>query len=84
MQRLQHTRTMMGPYTDIPGPEISAGSRMMSWFFDEYSKFNRFSPACVTGKVSIMHVLHCPNVKCTAYAAMMAVCICQCQPVEAE
>ena len=48
---VQQTRTMMGPYTDIPGPEISAGSRMMSWFFDEYSKYNRFSPACVTGKV---------------------------------
>ncbi len=42
---------MMGPYIDIPGPEISAGSRMMSWFFDEYSKYKRFSPACVTGKV---------------------------------
>jgi hypothetical protein len=48
---LQHTRSMMGPYIDIPGPEISAGSRMMSWFFDEYSKYKRFSPACVTGKV---------------------------------
>ena len=48
---LQHTRTMMGPYIDIPGPEISAGSRMMSWLFDEYSKYKRFSPACVTGKV---------------------------------
>ena len=42
---------MMGPYIDIPGPEISAGSRMMSWLFDEYSKYKRFSPACVTGKV---------------------------------
>ena len=42
---------MMGPYIDIPGPEISAGSRMMSWFFDEYSKYKRFSPASVTGKV---------------------------------
>lgn len=41
----------MGPYIDIPGPEISAGSRMMSWLFDEYSKYKRFSPACVTGKV---------------------------------
>lgn len=48
---LQHTRSMMGPYIDIPGPEISAGSRMMSWLFDEYSKYKRFSPACVTGKV---------------------------------
>ncbi len=48
---VQHTQSMMGPYIDIPGPEISAGSRMMSWFFDEYSKYKRFSPASVTGKV---------------------------------
>ena len=57
---LQHTRTMMGPYIDIPGPEISAGSRMMSWLFDEYSKYKRFSPACVTGKVrASRQMTHC-------------------------
>ena len=39
----------MGPFQDIPGPEISAGSKVMSWFFDEYSKYKGFSPACVTG-----------------------------------
>ena len=55
---MQHTRSMMGPYIDIPGPEISAGSRMMSWFFDEYSKYKRFSPASVTGKVSLA-MPHC-------------------------
>ena len=41
----------MGPDTDIPGPEISAGSRVMSWWFDEYSKYKGFSPACVTGAI---------------------------------
>ncbi|DBB18365.1 TPA: glutamate dehydrogenase (NADP(+)) gdh1 [Trebouxia sp. C0006] len=55
---VQHTRSMMGPYIDIPGPEISAGSRMMSWFFDEYSKYKRFSPACVTGKPVDLHGSH--------------------------
>ena len=51
---------MMGPYIDIPGPEISAGSRMMSWLFDEYSKYKRFSPACVTGKVrDSRHTTYC-------------------------
>ena len=46
MQALRH---VMGPTQDIPGPEISAGSRVMSYWFDEYSKFKGFSPACVTG-----------------------------------
>ncbi|KAL3135143.1 glutamate dehydrogenase (NADP(+)) gdh1 [Trebouxia sp. C0010 RCD-2024] len=55
---VQHTRSMMGPYIDIPGPEISAGSRMMSWLFDEYSKYKRFSPACVTGKPVDLHGSH--------------------------
>lgn len=39
----------MGPLVDIPGPEISASSRIMSYYFDEFSKFKGFSPACVTG-----------------------------------
>lgn len=45
----QALRHVMGPTQDIPGPEISAGSRVMSYWFDEYSKFKGFSPACVTG-----------------------------------
>ena len=42
----------MGPDRDIPGPEISAGSKVMSWWFDEYSKYKGFSPACVTGELA--------------------------------
>ena len=34
------------------GPEISAGSQVMAWWFDEYSKYKGFSPACVTGKTT--------------------------------
>ena len=45
----QMMKDVMGPFQDIPGPEISAGSKVMSWFFDEYSKYKGFSPACVTG-----------------------------------
>jgi hypothetical protein len=49
----------MGPTQDIPGPEISAGSRVMSYWFDEYSKYKGFSPACVTGAAA--HVLPGPQ-----------------------
>ena len=45
-------------FKDIPGPELSAGSRIMAWFFDEYSKYDGFSPACVTGKPLDLHGTH--------------------------
>ena len=47
----QALKDVMGPDRDIPGPEISAGSKVMSWWFDEYSKYKGFSPACVTGEL---------------------------------
>jgi glutamate dehydrogenase (NAD(P)+) len=46
---VQALKDVMGPDQDIPGPEISAGSRVMAWWFDEYCKYKGFSPACVTG-----------------------------------
>ena len=45
---------MIGPQEDIPAPDMNTDGRVMSWFFDEYTKFEGFSPAVVTGKV------HCP------------------------
>eukprot|EP00891_Asterochloris_glomerata_P002027 jgi/Astpho2/2027/e_gw1.00038.96.1_t len=45
----------MGPTIDVPGPELSSGSKMMSIIFDEYSKHYGFSPACVTGKPLELH-----------------------------
>lgn len=48
---VQNLKSLIGPFKDVPGPEISTGSRVMSWIFDEYSKFKGFSPAVVTGKV---------------------------------
>ena len=30
---------------------MNTDARVMSWFFDEYSKFEGFSPGVVTGKV---------------------------------
>lgn len=52
---MQALKDVMGPDQDIPGPEISAGSRVMAWWFDEYSKFKGFSPACVTGMADCKH-----------------------------
>ena len=42
---------MIGPQEDIPAPDMNTDGRVMSWFFDEYTKFEGFSPAVVTGKV---------------------------------
>ena len=40
------------------GPEISAGSQVMAWWFDEYSKYKGFSPACVTGEMQGPHAMY--------------------------
>ncbi len=40
------------------GPEISAGSQVMAWWFDEYSKYKGFSPACVTGATPCVETPH--------------------------
>lgn len=44
---------MIGPREDIPAPDMNTDGRVMSWFFDEYTKFEGFSPAVVTGKVRL-------------------------------
>lgn len=48
---VQAMKEMIGPYKDIPGPEVSTSSRVMAWIFDEYSKYKGFSPQCVTGDI---------------------------------
>ena len=45
---------MIGPQEDIPAPDMNTDGRVMAWFFDEYSKFEGFSPAVVTGKVYML------------------------------
>lgn len=47
----QAIKDVIGPTGDIPAPDMNTDGRVMSWFFDEYSKFEGFSPAVVTGKV---------------------------------
>ena len=46
---------MVGPFKDIPAPDMNTDSRHMAWFFDEYTKFEGFSPGVVTGKPIWLH-----------------------------
>jgi len=52
---LQAIKDVIGPQEDIPAPDMNTDGRVMSWFFDEYTKFEGFSPAVVTGKVHVHH-----------------------------
>ncbi|MBI0582685.1 MAG: Glu/Leu/Phe/Val dehydrogenase [Methanomassiliicoccus sp.] len=43
--------TIIGPYEDIPAPDMYTDSQTMAWIMDTYShKVGRVSPAVVTGK----------------------------------
>ena len=41
---------MVGPYRDIPAPDVNTGPREMAWMYDEYSRSRGDSPAVITGK----------------------------------
>lgn len=41
---------VIGPYTDIPAPDVNTNGQHMAWFFDQYSRLNGHSPGVVTGK----------------------------------
>jgi glutamate dehydrogenase (NAD(P)+) len=41
---------MLGPYRDIPAPDVNTGPREMAWMYDEYSRSRDDSPAVITGK----------------------------------
>jgi len=40
----------LGPYRDIPAPDVNTNAQTMAWIFDEYSRGRGYSPAAVTGK----------------------------------
>lgn len=40
----------LGPYRDIPAPDMGTSGQTMAWLLDEYSKKAGYSPAVVTGK----------------------------------
>lgn len=42
---------IIGPYKDVPAPDVNTNSTVMSWVADEYSKIvGKKTPAVVTGK----------------------------------
>jgi glutamate dehydrogenase (NAD(P)+) len=40
----------LGPYRDIPAPDMGTNAQTMAWMLDEYSSKRGYSPAIVTGK----------------------------------
>jgi glutamate dehydrogenase (NAD(P)+) len=46
---------MIGPYKDIPAPDMGTDAQVMAWIMNEYCKFEGFRPACVTGKPVELH-----------------------------
>lgn len=52
---VQAIKDVIGVHEDIPAPDMNTDARVMSWFFDEYSKFAGFSPGIVTGKPVHLH-----------------------------
>ena len=41
---------LLGPYQDIPAPDVNTNAQVMAWMMDEYSDRFGYSPAMVTGK----------------------------------
>ena len=41
---------VIGPYTDIPAPDMGTNAQTMAWIVDEYEKFHGHAPGVVTGK----------------------------------
>ena len=63
---VQKIREVVGPFKDIPAPDMNTDSRHMAWFFDEYSKFEGFSPGARDARG---HDAHCARVLAAAHAA---------------
>jgi glutamate dehydrogenase (NAD(P)+) len=42
--------SVIGPFRDIPAPDVNTGPREMAWMYDEYSRSRGDSPAVITGK----------------------------------
>ena len=47
---VEHMKDVIGPTTDIPAPDVNTNAKVMGWIMEEYSKYEGFSPAIVTGK----------------------------------
>lgn len=40
----------VGPYRDVPAPDVNTGPREMAWMYDEYAKLHGDTPGVITGK----------------------------------
>jgi glutamate dehydrogenase (NAD(P)+) len=49
-QFIGQLKDVIGPTLDIPAPDMNTNADVMAWIMDEYSKYEGFSPAVVTGK----------------------------------
>jgi len=47
---VQKMSPIFGVDKDIPAPDMNTNPQVMAWIFDEYSKFNGYTPGVVTGK----------------------------------
>ncbi len=47
---IRRLHNFLGPYRDIPAPDMNTNAQVMAWIFDEYSQHHGYTPACVTGK----------------------------------
>lgn len=47
---VERMKEVIGPTLDIPAPDVNTNSEVMAWIMDEYSRYEGFSPAVVTGK----------------------------------
>jgi glutamate dehydrogenase (NAD(P)+) len=43
-------KTVIGPYQDIPAPDMGTSPKVMGWIMDAYGLIHGYSPAVVTGK----------------------------------
>ncbi|HVH08631.1 MAG TPA: Glu/Leu/Phe/Val dehydrogenase dimerization domain-containing protein [Gemmatimonadales bacterium] len=46
----QRISIVLGPYRDIPAPDVNTNAQVMAWVLDEYSSRHGYTPAAVTGK----------------------------------
>lgn len=47
---ISRVHRLLGPYRDVPAPDMGTNPNVMSWILDEYSSRHGYTPACVTGK----------------------------------
>jgi glutamate dehydrogenase (NAD(P)+) len=40
----------MGPFRDVPAPDVNTNAQVMAWILDEFSSRHGYTPACVTSK----------------------------------